>query len=44
MKSGAVLTDKKFKWFEADAWRFGDGVVRFCGFELRADAGDRLHD
>lgn len=29
MKSGAVLTDKKFKWYEPDAWRFGDGAVRF---------------
>lgn len=28
MKSGAVLTDKKYKWFEPDAWRFGDGTVR----------------
>lgn len=25
MKSGPVLTDRKFKWFEPDAWRFGDG-------------------
>jgi hypothetical protein len=28
MKSGAVLTDKKYKWYEPDAWRFGDGAVR----------------
>ena len=27
MKSGAVLTDKKYKWYEPDAWRFGDGAV-----------------
>ena len=27
MKSGAVLTDKKYKWYEPDAWRFGDGTV-----------------
>lgn len=25
MKSGPVLTDRKFKWFEPDSWRFGDG-------------------
>ena len=29
MKSGGVLTDRKYKWFEPDAWRFGDGQV--CG-------------
>lgn len=27
MKSGAVLSDRKYKWFEPDSWRFGDGAV-----------------
>mmetsp|Transcript_13969 Transcript_13969/g.42127 ORF Transcript_13969/g.42127 Transcript_13969/m.42127 type:complete len:589 (-) Transcript_13969:1356-3122(-) len=26
MKSGAVLSDRKYKWFEPDSWRFGDGA------------------
>lgn len=25
MKSGPVLTDSKYKWYEPDSWRFGDG-------------------
>ena len=24
MKSGEVLTDKRWKWFEPEHWRFGD--------------------
>ena len=24
MKSGAVLTDRRYKWFEPEYWRFGD--------------------
>lgn len=24
MKSGQVLTDKKYKWYEPEYWRFGD--------------------
>ena len=24
MKSGQVLTDRRFKWFEPEFWRFGD--------------------
>ena len=27
MKSGPVLTEKRYKWFEPDAWRFGDAQV-----------------
>ena len=24
MKSGQVLTDRRYKWFEPEYWRFGD--------------------
>lgn len=24
MKSGEVLTDKRWKWYEPEHWRFGD--------------------
>lgn len=24
MKSGQVLTDQKYKWYEPESWRFGD--------------------
>lgn len=24
MKSGQVLTDRRYKWFEPEFWRFGD--------------------
>ena len=27
MKSGPVLTEKRFKWYEPDSWRFGDAQV-----------------
>ena len=27
MKSGPVLTEKRYKWYEPDAWRFGDAQV-----------------
>ena len=26
MKSGQVLTDRRYKWFEPENWRFGDGA------------------
>ena len=28
MKSGPVLTEQRFKWYEPDSWRFGDAQVR----------------
>ena len=27
MKSGQVLTDRRFKWFEPEGWRFGDAAA-----------------
>ena len=30
MKSGPVLIEKRFKWYEPDSWRFGDAQVCFA--------------
>ena len=27
MKSGQVLTDRRYKWFEPEYWRFGEAAV-----------------
>lgn len=42
MKSGPVLTDPNLKWYEPNAWRFGDATseVRMVLYGVRTDIFD----
>ena len=43
MKSGQVLTDRRYKWFEPEYWRFGDPAAADGGINYMRHASGQIY-